>query len=114
MPPPRREHGRHAARANASSATVHGHSSAHGPSRGKVAVPKPVILPSMRADTGASVDVVVASAFSPSARTWGNAGGSGASVRGVNTGASSARDGDGGDGGAEEASLASVGAMCIN
>mmetsp|Transcript_2653 Transcript_2653/g.9546 ORF Transcript_2653/g.9546 Transcript_2653/m.9546 type:complete len:651 (-) Transcript_2653:86-2038(-) len=110
MPPPRREHGRHAARANASSATAHGHSSAHGPSRGKVAVPKPVILPSMRADTGASVDVVVASAFSTSARTWGNAGGSGASVRGLNAGAPSARDGDGGDGGAEEASLASVGA----
>ena len=97
-------------RANASSATVHGHSGAHGPSRGKVAVPKPVILPSMRADTGASVDVVVASAFSTSARTWGNAGGSGSSVRGVNAGASSARDGNGGDGGAEEVSLASVGA----
>ena len=110
MPPPRREHGRHAVRANASSATVHGHSGAHGPSRGKVAVPKPVILPSMRADTGASVDVVVASAFSTSARTWGNAGGSGSSVRGVNAGASSARDGNGGDGGAEEVSLASVGA----
>jgi hypothetical protein len=110
MPPPRREHGRHAARANASSASAHGHSSAHGPSRGKVAVPKPVILPSMRADAGANADVVVASAFSTSARTWGNAGGSGASVRGVNAGASSARDGDGGDGGAEEASLASVGA----
>ena len=110
MPPPRREHGRHAVRANASSATVHGHSGAHGPSRGKVAVPKPVILPSMRADTGASVDVVVASAFSTSARTWGNAGGSGSSVRGVNAGASSPRDGNGGDGGAEEVSLASVGA----
>jgi len=101
-----------------SSTSTHGssHASAHGPSsssaHGRVGVLKPVILPSMRMETGTSVDEALAASRAFAGRaTWG-AGGEGGEGRsgGRNegdreSGGGAPRGEDSGDGGRRGASL---------